>query len=1205
MRKIYGFVAMVFACFSANAQSNWTKGESVQEDGIQEGKYYVLCGGDNTKLNENGDKVPGKDAANLGLWITSGQKNKAEVITDECVFQFVKMDTEKNGYPVYVLKNLANQQFLSGNFAYDPVKARAYQFTVRNAKATEEPANDKPIGSAEPAWEWEKYSNAVSNTRSIQAEEMGAVVLCLVNNKAYLTFGANPDSHGWIDTNNWMVYEVTAEEMPAYQKLIALWEKNFPNLEDTYQVGVDPGCVSQDFHDRIKAVSSDIIDVTPSTPAEECERLINEVNRLIEALPSEVITVSPGKFFVFKNINNRGFLTVTADGQKGRGNSALASENVKEGTDYTNWTPNDMASWNLDNAKYIWQIEASDVEGKVLFKNFGTGKYLSTTDGYAMVDKDGAAPFVAKLRENLEFNLLYGNNSPLHVQNHGDHLLMTYNANDPGSIFKIYTIDTKVTDSLTHKVNQKVTNDKLKALLQRAKSDLLGLKYKNGFVDGPEYNAPADSGLTRVVKGNADDPANLPTKMFDGDKESFYHTKASAEVQGNHWIQMNLGKEVKNVRIKFSKREGVYNNHVSQFELQAADDITDLENTTWTTVAASNFKDSIQYTYAPETDVNIHKFHKYMKPGTFVGTFKLDKPAKYIRFVVTSTWGRDAGANEAKEGSGPIWHMAEFRIYDEDETVANPRFAEVPAETTAALNAAIEKAEAELEKGEGQEMTYETLDQALDAFWKAYPDETGLKNAIEAALGMADGAVEYEGESPKMGFFAPGAKQEFLQEVKKINDEVKAFETQGKAMNLGQIKAYEKQLDDVIAKFNAKLVVPEGGKIYRIKSTAGYELTADGDIKVNDEGDLVFKAQEGAYISSVNADYYGGSPVWRYGVNANEENFDNRFNTLWWVEKNEEGQYAFKNLINGLYINNVYEGLSEEEIEDLELPNNQLGYSKEPKYFTLESYTAEHGKGKGYFVVALMKGQYMNFQGAGEVMVHYEDRDDAHAPLTFEEVKELDADSYFANVQQGKWQILSFPFAIEAVYGAANEMYYAVKGQKDNKIWLEDITGTEIEAGHPFIIQGNSEANIIELILSGVSDLDALKDMQHSYERIVDKGLVAAPFGFKVAEGDAYGVLLGETVVPAAGGENIAAGTGFFNNEIPTIEETTDVFFNVEGTISGEGTAVENVEIVKNVATDVYTISGVKVRHNVKLDVATKGLPKGIYIVGGKKVIVK
>jgi hypothetical protein len=38
---------------------------------------------------------------------------------------------------------------------------------------------------------------------------------------------------------------------------------------------------------------------------------------------------------------------------------------------------------------------------------------------------------------------------------------------------------------------------------------------------------------------------------------------------------------------------------------------------------------------------------------------------------------------------------------------------------------------------------------------------------------------------------------------------------------------------------------------------------------------------------------------------------------------------------------------------------------------------------------------------------------------------------------------------------------------------------------------------------------------------------------------------------------------------------------------------------------DVYNINGVLVRKNVSSDCATKGLQKGIYIINGKKIVIK
>ena len=57
---------------------------------------------------------------------------------------------------------------------------------------------------------------------------------------------------------------------------------------------------------------------------------------------------------------------------------------------------------------------------------------------------------------------------------------------------------------------------------------------------------------------------------------------------------------------------------------------------------------------------------------------------------------------------------------------------------------------------------------------------------------------------------------------------------------------------------------------------------------------------------------------------------------------------------------------------------------------------------------------------------------------------------------------------------------------------------------------------------------------------------------------------------------------------------------NDDGTTGVEGIAAEEDALV-----DVYTIGGVMVRSQVAASGATDGLAKGLYIVGGKKVVVK
>lgn len=55
----------------------------------------------------------------------------------------------------------------------------------------------------------------------------------------------------------------------------------------------------------------------------------------------------------------------------------------------------------------------------------------------------------------------------------------------------------------------------------------------------------------------------------------------------------------------------------------------------------------------------------------------------------------------------------------------------------------------------------------------------------------------------------------------------------------------------------------------------------------------------------------------------------------------------------------------------------------------------------------------------------------------------------------------------------------------------------------------------------------------------------------------------------------------------------------------GEVTAIDAIEVEAAANVDVVTVLGVVVRHNVPAAEATQGLPAGLYIVGGQKVLVK
>lgn len=87
-----------------------------------------------------------------------------------------------------------------------------------------------------------------------------------------------------------------------------------------------------------------------------------------------------------------------------------------------------------------------------------------------------------------------------------------------------------------------------------------------------------------------------------------------------------------------------------------------------------------------------------------------------------------------------------------------------------------------------------------------------------------------------------------------------------------------------------------------------------------------------------------------------------------------------------------------------------------------------------------------------------------------------------------------------------------------------------------------------------------------------------------------------------AGVKNVKGLRGW----IQTNEATTETKFFINGVEEGEATAIEGIEssmeVSKRINSNIYNLNGQLVRSN---SVSAEGLDKGIYIIGGKKVVVK
>lgn len=183
------------------------------------------------------------------------------------------------------------------------------------------------------------------------------------------------------------------------------------------------------------------------------------------------------------------------------------------------------------------------------------------------------------------------------------------------------------------------------------------------------------------------------------------------------------------------------------------------------------------------------------------------------------------------------------------------------------------------------------------------------------------------------------------------------------------------------------------------------------------------------------------------------------------------------------------------------------------------------------------------------------------------------------------------PFALTA--DQVNGTVYDLTDVKDGVLDFKSVAN--LEANHPYLVVSNGT----ELLnnengkLSG--EISATNDLTHE---ITGKGvaMVGAYEATKVkSEGNEnwYGY--------NAKGEFVKAKTGTINPFRTAIKSTgsqSSFALKLDGTVTG----IVNLEN-PNAKVDVYTISGVCVRKNVPAASALNGLSRGVYIVGGQKVV--
>lgn len=201
-------------------------------------------------------------------------------------------------------------------------------------------------------------------------------------------------------------------------------------------------------------------------------------------------------------------------------------------------------------------------------------------------------------------------------------------------------------------------------------------------------------------------------------------------------------------------------------------------------------------------------------------------------------------------------------------------------------------------------------------------------------------------------------------------------------------------------------------------------------------------------------------------------------------------------------------------------------------------------------------------------------------------------DGYIRSTTSGDYGTICLPYAVAAEDMAGAEFFSiagkVMKGEEPQSIVLNQVT--TLEAGVPYIFSATSDKLIAAYSGKAVAVAEEANGLIGSFE------------GQDVAEG-MYLISAQNKVQFCGKSCKISGNRAYIDmNEVP--EYSGEVGVN-QRLISFEDATGISETMVEGGLADVYTLSGVEVRHQVDESEATQGLPQGIYIVNGKKVVVK
>lgn len=1229
MKKNYFVLSLILMLFGINVSFAGVRvGQSITDpNSLKAGDKILLRAGRANNPNANPEETPFvyKWVASLAdsmVWANSSVEGNIDIsnlIDPYTSFSLEAAESQVNGKVAYYLKNDFNGKYL----------AYVYEETTENEDGELEGSvipNDKggleaqlrlvytaDKSAAAPfafvlASEGCNWNSEYTGEEQPSAENIMIYTVCkeytekeiyVAINQAY----SNPWVANYGDWGGWFnVY--TADITSSYiDDLSMLYTKV---AEVNYIGGNGPGCYDPalvDAYDSAKQLASNAINTaTPDEAA--CETAYKALEEAWLALAVlKPVPVSAG-YYKFRN-----WASTEAD---------IKMMNASPGK--ATWI-----NWNKQgaNPSCVWELIDRN-NGTFLMRNIATNEYISGTGGASssgspsiVTSKDSTGNAMTfKSVGNGQYVIKHKNSSNLHAEWSGTtgagkvNNLVSWSSE--ANTASAWYFETLSEDSIAY---YKAIGDQL--ILDQQLADLLALaqeKYDIGnaytfnvndtLVKSPEQflsNAAelsTDSVYTnpRGVWGTYADGSGY-SALIDGNKATYFHSAWGGSIAEEHYLDVDLKEDVNGFVIAYSKRGSNDNNMPKAYKIYTAKadaDTSKIEN--WTLLRSMT-----------NQPLNVDT--------VFTKGFEPSEACRYVRFLVTDS------KNSGKLNGHVFFALGGFQVFK--ATKSETCFNALNAEIANALNDAIVAA-GQVKTGETTQEDIDKLQAAYDAYSEALPDptelkevyseaETTYKQAVTETTVAATGAAIY----PDPGTYRDADKAAFKAELDKVkayideNDANGTYTKDGIEEQIAATEAAVEAFKQTIRWINAADDSQEG-TWYNIAAANRYFDVVSGANQNNKRQGMLYVMGDGTLENS--------TIYWATADSISKQGLSEDY-AKWRFINLGDSAYAIQNAATKLYIG--------------QYQTHPASLSASPVAFKL----SEIGYGSFIFQGVFFNGEavsnnYLHSQVAGQTLVYWNDkslgsgstwdiyttdRSEQGTPaddITNDEIKN------FSSAQAGKLYTMCYPVGIEYMYDSKDEYAtptYGVTAISETELTLSPIAS--MEPGQPFFYLAGNDQSLLApnpTAADTVTTTIKLVDFKlFAQEPLTVNGLVGNYYnGYEVPAGMGY---LKETTKGEAGN---------YTERIQTIEATTknqemgwnSAYINAglvengepeEGSITIKingslDTAIKDAIInAQKGNVNVYSIDGVLVKKNVKATEATKGLAKGIYIIGDTKIVIK